>query len=86
MRTTTIGEFRKESKQFLDDVYNNSEELLIHRPGGKDVVLISLDEYNSMKETLYLLSMDANRMHIEKGIQDIKAGRTENVDVEDLWK
>lgn len=86
MRTTTIGEFSKESKQFLDDVYNNSEELLIHRPGGKDVVLISLDEYNSMKETLYLLSTDANRKHIEQGLDEIKQGKTHKADINDLWK
>lgn len=86
MRVTTIGEFRKKSKQFLDDIYNDSEELLILRPGGKDVVLISLDEYNAMKETLYLFSTTANRKHMEQGLDEIRQGKTRKVYINDLWK
>mgnify|MGYP004542576351 CR=1 FL=1 len=50
MTVATISEFRANLKRYVDDVINNSGSLLINR-GNTAAVLISLDEYNSIKET-----------------------------------
>ena len=51
MRTANYSELRNKLKHYLDGVINDSEPLLVHRPGNESVVVMSLDEYNSIKET-----------------------------------
>ena len=74
MLSTTLSDFRKETKQYLDKVTNEHETLIINR--GKDigVVIISLAEYNSMNATLHEMSskknmevLDASRQQFEEG-------------------
>jgi antitoxin YefM len=48
-------DLRGNLKHWLDKVVNDVTELVIRRKNSKDLVLISLDEYNSLKETTYLL-------------------------------
>jgi PHD/YefM family antitoxin component YafN of YafNO toxin-antitoxin module len=45
-----------------------------------------MSEYNSWKETLYLLSTNANRENLEASIAEMKNGKTIAVKTEDLWK
>ncbi|MDA9110655.1 type II toxin-antitoxin system Phd/YefM family antitoxin [Bacteroidia bacterium] len=54
-------------------VINDVEELIIKRKNNKDLVLISLDEYNSLKETNYLLS-GKNRDILIQSIQQAEEG------------
>ena len=54
-------------------VINDVEELIIKRKNNKDLVLISLDEYNSLKETNYLLS-GKNRDVLFQSIQQAEEG------------
>lgn len=56
----------------VDDV----EELIIKRKNNKDLVLISLEEYNSLKETSYLLS-GKNRDVLMKSLEESKKGKSE---------
>ena len=56
MRTANFTELRSNLKSYLDGVVSNCEPLVIHRPENTSVVVISLDEYNSIKETEYLAS------------------------------
>jgi len=56
MRVVNYTEFRLNLKKFLDLVVDDVQELIIKRKNNKNLVLISLDEYNSLKETQYLLS------------------------------
>lgn len=49
MISTTASEFRKNVKYYFDQVSNHVETLLINRGKGRGVVIISLDEYNSLK-------------------------------------
>lgn len=48
MKTVNVSEFRKNIKENLDLVSNESETLIIYRPHGTSVVIISLEEYNKM--------------------------------------
>jgi antitoxin YefM len=66
---------------------NNSNQLIIKRPKGKgNIVLISEAEFNSMQETLYLLSSKKNTDHLLESIQQLKDGKTVKVKLKDLWK
>ena len=55
MKVVNYTELRLNLKKWMDLVVNDVEELIIKRK-NKDLALISLDEYNSLKETCYLLS------------------------------
>ncbi len=78
MIVANFTEFRTDLKKFLDDVENNQEVLIIKRKSGKGAVLISLEEYNSIMETLHLLSSKANAERLYESIQQMKNGKTVN--------
>jgi antitoxin YefM len=81
MLAANYTEFRNELKKFLDRVENNNETLIIKRSKGKGAVMISLDEYNSMMETLHLLSSKVNADRLYESIQQIKSGKGEEKDL-----
>ena len=72
-----MGGFRKSMKTHLDYVSKESGTLIIPRKSGlNSVVMMSEDEYNSIQETLYLMSSKANRKRLEESIQQHKDGDT----------
>ncbi len=76
MIAANFTEFRTSLKDYLDSVENDRETLIIKRKTGKGAVLISLDEYNSIMETLHLLSSQKNASRLYESIEQIKSGRT----------
>ena len=60
MIAANYSEFREKLKKFLDDVEDNNETLIIKRKSGKGTVMISLEEYNSIMETMHLLRSKSN--------------------------
>ena len=81
MIAANYTEFRTGLKKFLDEVENNHETLVIKRKSGKGAVMISLDEYNSIMETVHLLSSKANADRLYESIQQMKKGETVNHDL-----
>ena len=75
MIAANYTEFRTGLKNYLDDVENNNETLIIKRGSGKGTVMISLDEYNSIMETLHLLSSKKNAKRLFESIEQMKAGK-----------
>jgi len=75
MIAANYTEFRTDLKRYLDDVEDNNETLILKRKTGKGTVLISLDEYNSIMETVHLLSSKANSDRLYESIQQMKDGR-----------
>jgi antitoxin YefM len=78
MIAANFTEFRTELKKYLDNVEDNQETLVIKRKSGKGAVVISLDEYNSIMETVHLLSSKANADRLYESIQQMKKGETIN--------
>jgi len=76
MKAANFTEFRTKLKQFLDDVEKNNETLIIKRRPGNGAVLISLDEYNSILETMHLLSSKANADRLYESIHQMKTGKS----------
>ncbi|RHE86989.1 type II toxin-antitoxin system Phd/YefM family antitoxin [Bacteroides intestinalis] len=86
MKTTNYTDLRNNLKSYLDGVINDSEPLIVHRSGNESVVVISLEEYNSIKETEYIMKSPAMMDIIRKGDEEIKNGEGVSVDIENLWK
>lgn len=76
MRAKSISDFRKNIAADIDAVVDDYEPLIVTRTGGKQaVVVMSLDEFESWKETLHLNSTRANAERLAKGQEDFEAGR-----------
>ncbi len=75
MKVVNYTELRLNLKHWLDSVIDDVEEVIIKRKDQKDLVLISLEEYNSLVETNYLLS-GKNRDVLLESIEQVKKGDT----------
>ena len=76
MLTTTISDFRKDIKRYLDRVTENFETLIINRGKDNGVVIMSLDEYNSLSATQHELSSKANEKRLDSAIEKLKKGNS----------
>ncbi|MEQ8244853.1 type II toxin-antitoxin system prevent-host-death family antitoxin [Fulvivirga sp.] len=74
MLTTTLSDFRKDIKKYLDNVTDNFETLIINRGKDTGVVIMSLDEYNSLSATQHELSSKLNEQRLDSAIAKIKSG------------
>ena len=76
MQVVNYTDLRVNLKKWMDLVVDNVQEIIIKRKNNKDLVLISLDEYNSLKETSYLLS-GKNRDVLIQSIKEAEKGKTQ---------
>ena len=83
MIAANYSEFRERLKKYLDDVEDNNETLIIKRKSGKGTVMISLDEYNSIMETMHLLSSKSNADRLYDSIRQMNEGNTVQKDIND---
>ncbi len=74
MNVLTYTEARASFKQAMDNVCRNHEPTVITRQRGDHVVMLSLEDFNSMQETIYLLSSPKNAQRLYESIAQIKAG------------
>jgi len=74
MLAANFTEFRTRLKKYLDAVEENDETLIVKRKSGNGTVLISLKEYNSIMETVHLLSSRKNAARLFESIRQMKAG------------
>jgi len=75
MRSLTFSEARNNFKDVLDRVAEDHVATLIKRRDAEDAVVMSLSDYNSLQETMYLLSTPANARHLMESIAQLRAGR-----------
>jgi len=75
MRITTYTDARNNLRQLIDDVVATSTETVITSKEGRDVVVMSLADYNGWTTTNHLLSTPANASRLLKAARDVKAGR-----------
>jgi len=74
MLTTTISDFRKDIKSYLDRVTENFETLIINRGKDNGMVIMSLDEYNSLYSTYHELSSKINEKRLDSAIEKLRTG------------
>jgi antitoxin YefM len=83
MLSTTMSDFRKEMKKYLDLVTKDFETLIINRGKDKGIVVISLDEYNSFQATLHEMSSKANERWLDESIKQFEEGEFSERDLID---
>ena len=75
MQVISYSEARNNLKSVLDAVNDNVDVTIINRRDAGNAVIMSLDHYNSVMETLYLLQSPANAAHLMESIAQLKAGK-----------
>ncbi|QBO57237.1 type II toxin-antitoxin system Phd/YefM family antitoxin [Chryseobacterium salivictor] len=76
MFITSVSDFRKDIKSYLDRVSKNFETLIINRGKDSGIVVMSLEEYNSLMATNYELSSRKNEMRLDAAIEKLKSGKS----------
>ena len=72
MNAVNYSDLRKNLKSYLDQVFKNREPLIITRKNNENVVLISINDYNGLVETDYLLSSKANARHLIESLESAR--------------
>lgn len=81
MITTNISDFRKDIKSYLDRVAQNFETLIINRGKDEGIVVMSLDEYNSLMATNHELSSRKNESRLDSAIEKFRKGQSFSKDL-----
>ena len=75
MRTANYTELRKNLKEHIDAVIADNDALIVDRGNNTGVVMISLEEYNSIMETEYIMSNPEVLADIQQSLQEISEGK-----------
>lgn len=76
MLVASVSDFRKNIKSYLERVTKNFETLIINRGKESGIVVMSLDEYNSLMATNHELSSRANEIRLDSAIEKLKNGKS----------
>lgn len=75
MRVVSFSQARKHFKEVLDTVIEDADATIVTRRDADDAVVMSLEHFNSLMETVYLLKSPANANHLAKSIAQYQAGK-----------
>lgn len=75
MLIASVSDFRKDIKSYLDRVAKNFETLIINRGKDSGIVVMSLEEYNSLMATNHELTSRANEIRLDSAIEKLKSGK-----------
>jgi antitoxin YefM len=75
MKVVNYTEFRENLAQNLNEVSNDAEVVVVARSKGKNIVVMSLNEYNAIQETLHVTKSVANRKRLEGAITEMGSGK-----------
>ncbi len=79
MQIANFTDLRKNLKSYLDSVINDSDTVIINRDGTTGVVIMSLDEYNSLKETEHIMASTETVRRIREGRESIAEGHGKRI-------
>lgn len=83
MKVVNFSEARNQLKRVLDQVVNDADYTIISRRDADDAVVMSLDYFNSLMETVHLLRSPANAAHLSKSIKQYREGKANQYDLAD---
>lgn len=84
MKAVTVNEAKANLEGLIDRVIADVEPTIICTDTGQQIVLLSIDEFNSWKETLYLLSNPVNAAHLRQSIAEASTGKVTKKDLIDV--
>jgi len=76
MLSATISDFRKDIKSYFDKVADGFETLVINRGKDSGIVIMSLNEYNSLMATNHELSSKINEHRLDSAIEKLNSGKS----------
>lgn len=74
MQAVTLKDAKRNLSRLVEQVLADAEPRIVVSDTGQQVVVMPLDEFNSWKETLYLLSNPANAAHLRRSIAEGESG------------
>jgi len=77
MHTVSFTEAKNDLKTVLGQVVNDADRTVITRRNSENAVVMSLDYFNSLMETMYLLKSPANAEHLRKSIEQYREGNVQ---------
>ena len=83
MKVITFTEARNKLKKVLDRVVDDADYTIITRRDADDAVVMSLEYFNSLLETVHLLKSPANAVHLERSIAQYRQGQVTEKDLLD---
>ncbi len=83
MRVVNFSDARNTLKSIIDQVSDDADYTVITRRNASDAVVMSLDTFNSLMETVHLLKSPANAAHLARSIEQYRKGKTKAQDLTD---
>ena len=83
MRVINFTEARNRLKSVLDQVVDDADYTIISRRDAADAVVMGLDQFNSLMETVHLLKTPANAAHLAQSIEQYRSGKVEHHELSD---
>lgn len=77
MRVVNYSDARNRLKNVLDQVVEDADYTIISRRDAEDAVVMSLEQFNGLMETVHLLKSPANAAHLARSIGQYRSGQTE---------
>ncbi len=74
MKQVSYSEARATLAKVLDTATDDLEEVVVTRAGHESVIVVSLREYEALKETAHLLGTPANARHLQRGLEEFATG------------
>ncbi len=78
MRVVNLSEVGSQLKSILDQVVEDADYTVISRRNAEDAVVMSLEQFNGLMETVHLLKDPANAAHLARSIEQYNSGKTEH--------
>jgi antitoxin YefM len=75
MKVLNYSDFRNNLSESLNSVNNDREIVVVSRTKGKNVVVMDLEEYNSIQETMHLTSTQANQIRLHSALEEMESGK-----------
>ena len=83
MKVVNFSDARNNLKSVLDETVEDADYTVITRRDAEDAVVMSLDTFNSVMETVHLLKSPANVKHLAESIEQYKEGKVKTRDIVD---
>jgi len=74
MKAITYSSARQNLAKTIENVINDHDPVIITKKGGEAVVMLSLEDYESIQETAYLLRSKANARRLVESIDELESG------------
>jgi antitoxin YefM len=75
MDAVNYSDLRQNLKKYMDSVFNDHEPLIVTRKNNENVVILSVEDFNALNETQYLLSTKNNADHLQQSLNQLRTGK-----------